>query len=48
MMLSAKYTLPQKTFFSNSGILIFLFQLFWLTNAVEAVNQETIDRTKKL
>jgi high-affinity iron transporter len=49
MMLSPKFALPQKFLFLNSVlIIIVLFQLFLFPKLVEAVNQETIDRTKKI
>lgn len=48
-MLSPKFALPQKFLFLNSVlIIIVLFQLFLFPKLVEAVNQETIDRTKKI
>jgi high-affinity iron transporter len=49
MMLSPKFSLPQKAIFLNSVVIIMvLFQLLLFPNSVEAVNQETIDRTKKI
>ncbi len=49
MMLSPKFALPQKILFINSVVIIIvLFQLFLFPKLVEAVNQVTIDRTKKI
>ncbi len=48
-MLSPKFALPQKILFINSVVIIIvLFQLFLFPKLVEAVNQVTIDRTKKI